>query len=458
VPADWSGDGTADTAVWRPNAGQWWLPGRTVRWGEPGDIPVSSCWPARSALSDGAIVRERSSPDVYALFDGRRLLIPTADALFAMGHDWASVQVVPDGSLALVPEVRIPSLSPTPGSLVFPPPNDARPPHYGRHFVIAGVKGAIRAVSQRRELAVLELRGWLHPVQEKTNVEPSWDDYHYMLELDSTWTAEQGIDLNQVLKVGNILEYSMDAAGPDAYRQIANPRIGIEINGRKPGNDLGLAQLADWRFPQDGTAAGREFLDTIGLPDTRWPFDPRFPVGDDARPYARVSGSLVADKDHQMSWVKAAERAWLAGMPHEEGGTPTRATAIHPPDLSRSCPTAPATRRCAAWRSSPGRGCSSPPSRSWTRGSPRPAPRPSPEHGIAVVELVGPETDLSTIVGGNETLTGAFLQASSRSPPAPVAADAVEFVLEAGPGITWRKVLSIADGRGGMWDVVTQDQ
>jgi len=85
-------------------------------------------------------------------------------------------------------------------------------------------------------------------------------------------------------------------------------------------------------------------------------------------------------------------------------------------------------------------------------------PRPSPEHGIAVVELVGPETDLSTIVGGNETLTGAFLQASSRSPPAPVAADAVEFVLEAGPGITWRKVLSIADGRGGMWDVVTQDQ
>jgi hypothetical protein len=39
--------------------------------------------------------------------------------------------------------------------------------------------------------------------------------------------------------------------------------------------------------------------------------------------------------------------------------------------------------------------------------------RPSRDHGIGVIELVGPETDLSTIVGGNAALNGALLQSSS---------------------------------------------
>lgn len=39
-------------------------------------------------------------------------------------------------------------------------------------------------------------------------------------------------------------------------------------------------------------------------------------------------------------------------------------------------------------------------------------PRPSRDHGITVIELVGPETDPSTIVGGNESLSGALLQSS----------------------------------------------
>jgi hypothetical protein len=42
-----------------------------------------------------------------------------------------------------------------------------------------------------------------------------------------------------------------------------------------------------------------------------------------------------------------------------------------------------------------------------------------------------------------------------------VAGDIVEFVLEAGPGITWRKVLNVPDGEqpfpGSSWDVYTQD-
>ena len=39
-----------------------------------------------------------------------------------------------------------------------------------------------------------------------------------------------------------------------------------------------------------------------------------------------------------------------------------------------------------------------------------------------------------------------------------VSQDAVEFVLAAGNGITWRRVITMSDRHGGTWDIVTQDQ
>lgn len=72
-------------------------------------------------LADGTVVRENSSSAVYAIFDGRRIFVPTPSALHIIGYTWGAVRVVPDGSLSPYPEARIPSLSPTPGSLVFPP-------------------------------------------------------------------------------------------------------------------------------------------------------------------------------------------------------------------------------------------------------------------------------------------------------------------------------------------------
>ena len=203
-----------------------------------------------AGLVNGAIVRENSSPAVYGIFDGRRVFIPTPSALSAMGHTWGDVRVVPDGSLSDFPETRIASLSPTPGSLVFPPPNDPNPPHYGRHFVIPGVKGSIRVVSQSRNLSIAELRGWLHPVPPGNliNGEPGWNDYHYTLELDSAWAANQGIDLNQVLKVGNILEYPVDATGPDAYRQISNPTSASRSMAGSP------TTTSEWHDPTTGAS------------------------------------------------------------------------------------------------------------------------------------------------------------------------------------------------------------
>jgi len=56
-------------------------------------------------ISEGKLYRESSKPEVYVIHDGKRIWIPTPDALFGMGYDWSQVKVVPDGSLNNFPIV-----------------------------------------------------------------------------------------------------------------------------------------------------------------------------------------------------------------------------------------------------------------------------------------------------------------------------------------------------------------
>ena len=202
-------------------------------------------------------------------------------------------------------------------------------------------------------------------------------------------------------------------------------------------------------------------------------------------------------------------------MPNEAGEAPTRATELHPPDYIEILPDHPRSETLRGVAVVAGTGAFESAEQELDARIAPPGPRPSPDHGVAVVELVGPETDMSSIVGGNAALNGALLQSSYYDirlwvkvgrtaiggrpgrfkaiyrvfwdipglprptgwwsqggtlpldppdridysiTPSAVGPDAVEFVLEAGPGITWRKVLTIADGQGGSWDIVTQDQ
>jgi hypothetical protein len=97
-------------------------------------------------------------------------------------------------------------------------------------------------------------------------------------------------------------------------------------------------------------------------------------------------------------------------------------------------------RRCAASLSWRGPARSNPPSKSSTPGS-----QPTGWWSQSgTLPLSPPDRPTDRI---DYTIT-----------PNAVGSDAVEFVLEAGPGITWRKVLTVADGHVGSWDVVTEGQ
>ncbi len=72
-------------------------------------------------ISEGRLYRERTAPEIYVIHDGKKVHVPTADALIGMGYNWSMVEVVPDGALNNFPCVKIPSASKTPSSLIFPP-------------------------------------------------------------------------------------------------------------------------------------------------------------------------------------------------------------------------------------------------------------------------------------------------------------------------------------------------
>jgi hypothetical protein len=358
-------------------------------------------------FGDGALVKERSDPKIYVVYDGKKFWIPTSDALSIMGHGGEVIWVVDDGELASLPEVSIDSLSPTPGSLVFPPLNDPNPPYLGRHFAIRGVNTSIRVVSQGKEVRVIELRGWLYPYPGAlTNSEPEWDDYHYELEVDSKWAADRGIDLNQILKVGNIIlseGHGIDKGSPDSYRSFSLPRINIEINGWKPGNSRRVARPDDWTFTLPPDFQNNEF------PNTRWPYDPRaFPIpgstiDEGAAQYFRMVGSLMADREHG----RDATDRWVEGIPRESEANPARFTEIHPPDLIELLPNQPRRETLRGIAVVAGTGLFDAEVQEIDVTIAPPGAKPSPDHKVGVVELVGPETDLATIVSGNAQRDGA---------------------------------------------------
>jgi hypothetical protein len=74
-------------------------------WSEVKIVPDGSLSSIPNIPVNGTLVRELSSAAVYVIFGGAKFWIPSPQELYAMGYNWSEVRIVPDGSLASIPNV-----------------------------------------------------------------------------------------------------------------------------------------------------------------------------------------------------------------------------------------------------------------------------------------------------------------------------------------------------------------
>src|SRR5262245_51912964 len=100
----------------------------------------------------------------FILCGGKKVRIPTIDAMHAMGYVELDFQEVPD--LNDFPTFDIPSASPTPGSLVFPPDHPSELSFDQTHYALkVNTSQVLRSLSHTtvpggfKEIQLVEIRG-----------------------------------------------------------------------------------------------------------------------------------------------------------------------------------------------------------------------------------------------------------------------------------------------------------
>jgi hypothetical protein len=428
-------------------------------WAQVQVVPPGTVAPIPTIPRDGTIFKERTPGEVYVVYSGRKYQVPNGangDAFACMGLDRTRLRTLPNGSAASVPTVAFYSPEPyeveptpgsltgvgkTPGSLVFPP----RGPEVGDHFARSDIATTVKLVSQGREVRLIELRGWLRKVETGFNPEGDGADWHYDLEVDTSWAASRGIDLGRFFKVGDILEFG-DFGPTNSYQwatsaprtvmdnpfkmAVAVPRIHIELNS--------------WKYRNRYPPSGKKPEDWVwSMDDKVFPFNPLQPPGFPnplgEGQYVRVVGSLVTDSAHVATdwgghfwsvllppeWItdagekkRAAGAAWSSmvyptpGLTEEDKNPaqPARWNEIHPPDLFQPLREPSAhqreTVRGVALLADGGHDIVK--RTVWfTLRPPDLALKPSSSARLSVLEHVGPETNLKSIVEGNASKTGA---------------------------------------------------
>jgi hypothetical protein len=203
----------------------------------------------------------------------------------------------------------------------------------------------------------------------------------------------------------------------DAFHRVFSlPLLHVELNGIPTG---GPRRPADWQ--------------TNGQPgceSTWWPFNPLHPPNSadlTEGAYVLMAGSLVTDSPHVATdyfgtwWagffgsgdeaerMRAAFIVW-GGYDDHDPNHDARWTEMHPPDLIQTIPRDPADRietlRGVALVAA--NGLVSGETQTLDVGIRPPSPRPR-KSKAAVIEIVGPETNFSTIIEGNATRSGARL-------------------------------------------------
>lgn len=306
-------------------------------------------------IREGGLYRENSAPEVYVIHGGKKVWIPSQDALFVMGYNWGQVQVVPDGTLQAFKRFDIPSSSPTPGSVVFPPVGG------DSHHPLDGIPNTMTIISQGKRIQLAELRGWLrglgapntcNPEKEKKEVEGG-ADFHYDLELDTDWALSNGIDLHKVLRVGNFAYIGHRVQG-NPRAAVSLPIIAVELNSWG-WRSLYPPGVQKHQKPKDWSHRQTECGVT---PPVDWPYNPTQPDGSNplrVGNYVRMFGSLVVDASHYkppdlqepgkgwcqiMGFCFTENQIWQGAVPdwspRENPDSPThpaRWTEMHPPDF-----------------------------------------------------------------------------------------------------------------------------
>ena len=272
---------------------------------------------------------------------------------------------------------------------------------------------------------VVELRGWIrggHDSHTNTGEGLNPYDWRYELELDPAWTDQMGIDLNRLVRIGNIF---MSIENADYYAAVAPPTTHIEIMSWRVGQTVEPSSLCLQPWP----------CDRRPVPNPVWPFE--YPLGSkvfwawDPRTfsdapfnechnrirvgqYVRIVGALITDSPHWESigepvdnaaarMGNEASRAWGdvaeygAAVRHEHPDNPSRWIEIHPPDRielisNERVPTE--TVRCVAVLAKPGQ------RKTLDHIIPPPGPRP-PGSVLGYSERVSLYTNVASIVEGN---------------------------------------------------------
>jgi hypothetical protein len=202
---------------------------------------------------------------------------------------------------------------------------------------------------------IIELRGWIHPENKDiplcvngnyaydkciNNNEPITPDLSYNLQLDPVWLEQNGMDINEIVRVGNLLMQS----GGNNYATSGNATIKIELMSWHPNEFIGL-----WPFNSPlyiPPPTGWNFkINSSKFGSTYWPWNPLYPSNVDptSNPnaylkdgeYVRVVGSIVSDFPHENVWKYP--RPTIPTDPerisiHHDPLNPARWSEIHPPD------------------------------------------------------------------------------------------------------------------------------
>ncbi len=362
---------------------------------------------------DGSLWQEQGRPEIYWIRDAERLHIPNPYVMEALDLDWNAVQTVPQGGLDHIP--LDPSWAPlggaTPGSVVHVPQNVGALWNAGKVYWPLPAATTKRLVAWAQEVRTIELRGWI-----VGNGGPNKDDpdFSFDLEVDARWTLERGIDLSELVKVGNILQLPSEQGDgtADGRAWCAKPLIKMEIVGFPPKGQRDRKKPPDWVFEDPEFLLNDPTAPEFDQKPPTWPFDPKKPapanvaIGDGD--YVRVYGSLVTDKRHKgyfSATVNDAVELWATGLGNNEDDD-ARWTEVHPPDWFEVLPAPGSQVLRGVVVVAPGTF----PWRARIESTldvdiPAP-PKPAPGSVLHFREIVGPETDTGTIIEGNATLTG----------------------------------------------------